>query len=78
MHGVFLHILGDAFGSVIVIVTAIIIVWQTDANGDIMTDISNNITHLNGSCKPNDVMPTWVWYLDPSMRCVKDVLIFFA
>ena len=29
MHGVFLHILGDAIGSVIVIVNAIII-WQAD------------------------------------------------
>lgn len=29
MHGVFLHILGDALASVIVIITALI-VWQTD------------------------------------------------
>lgn len=29
MHGVFLHVLGDAFGSIIVIINAII-VWQVD------------------------------------------------
>ena len=48
MRGVFLHVMADALGSVVVIISAIII-WQTDWEykyyvdpGDVLTLLDNN------------------------------------
>ncbi|KAG5846315.1 hypothetical protein ANANG_G00113640 [Anguilla anguilla] len=60
MHGVFLHVLGDAMGSVIVVVNALIFtfVWQPCVPGEAAAEAG----------------PCWVLYLDPTL-CVIMVLI---
>ncbi|KAJ3607164.1 hypothetical protein NHX12_026677 [Muraenolepis orangiensis] len=87
MRGVFLHVLGDALGSVIVVVNALIFtyVWQScgDDKACINPCINSHSTdhhHENQTLVDNagpDVRmagPCWVLYLDPTL-CVIMVFI---
>lgn len=82
MRGVFLHVLGDALGSVIVVVNALIFtfVWQPCKPDEICINpcidghskdqLHNNHTLVGlgeGMASPSMAGPCWVLYLDPTL-----------
>ncbi|XP_016351588.1 zinc transporter 1-like isoform X1 [Sinocyclocheilus anshuiensis] len=85
MRGVFLHVLGDALGSVIVVINAIIfnIVWKPCSPGSICenpcvgqhcADHSLNSSSAISNATLHVAGPCWVLYLDPTL-CIIMVLI---
>ncbi|XP_036405628.1 zinc transporter 1a [Megalops cyprinoides] len=90
MRGVFLHVLGDALGSVIVVVNALIFtfVWQPCQPGELCinpctdshcTDhqhVNHTLVELlgNGTQAVATAGPCWVLYLDPTL-CITMVCI---
>ncbi|XP_010876729.1 zinc transporter 1a [Esox lucius] len=80
MRGVFLHVLGDALGSVIVVVNALIFtfVWRPCPPGETcynpcVDSHSTDHQHVNrtlvGADRSTELGPCWVLYLDPTL-CV--------
>ncbi|KAG5265781.1 hypothetical protein AALO_G00246310 [Alosa alosa] len=83
MRGVFLHVLGDALGSVIVVVNALIFtyVWQScpskgPCNNPCFSQHCPHLMPLNGTSDSEvpSAGPCWVLYLDPTL-CVLMVFI---
>ena len=80
MKGVFLHVLGDALGSVVVIISAVIymtvpkmcdgnmisVAATTAAPNATTTVIMENVTEM--VCDSDLVVPQWVQYVDPILR----------
>ncbi len=88
MRGVFLHVLGDALGSVIVVINAIIfiLVWnpcepgkicETPCVGQHCADHSLNISRAvtNGTTIAG---PCWVLYLDPTLCIIMVCILFYT
>lgn len=89
MRGVFLHVLGDALGSVIVVINAIIFtfVWKPCAPGTIcdnpcvhqQCDIDLlNITNALSSNTMPVAGPCWVLYLDPTLCVIMVVILLYT
>lgn len=84
MRGVFLHVLGDALGSVIVVINAIIFifVWKpceegtvckNPCVGQICADHSLNI-----SSEGTNAGPCWVLYLDPTLCIIMVCILLYT
>ncbi|MGH0123800.1 UNVERIFIED_CONTAM: hypothetical protein FKN15_066840 [Acipenser sinensis] len=94
MRGVFLHVLGDALGSVIVVVNAIIFtyVWQPCPEGgpcvnpcvDNHCMDHNHINHTLVSVLRNSTQgitsagPCWVLYLDPTLCIIMVCILLYT
>lgn len=93
MRGVFLHVLGDALGSVIVVVNALIFtfVWQPCKSGELCVNpcINSHSTdhkHVNhtlvdlleGSPSPAMAGPCWVLYLDPTLCIIMVTILLYT
>ncbi|KAK6488935.1 zinc transporter 1-like [Huso huso] len=94
MRGVFLHVLGDALGSVIVVVNAIIFtfVWQPCPEGgpcvnpcvDSHCMDHNHINHTLVSVLTNSTQaitsagPCWVLYLDPTLCIIMVFILLYT
>ncbi|KAJ3606881.1 hypothetical protein NHX12_026399, partial [Muraenolepis orangiensis] len=89
MRGVFLHVLGDALGSVIVVVNALIFtyVWQSCGddkacinpciNGHSTDHRHDNQTLVdNAGANVRMAGPCWVLYLDPTLCVIMVYLLF--
>uniref|UniRef100_A0A8P4KKM3 Solute carrier family 30 member 1 n=1 Tax=Dicentrarchus labrax TaxID=13489 RepID=A0A8P4KKM3_DICLA len=77
MRGVFLHVLGDALGSVIVVVNSLIFtfVWQPCVAGEMCVNpcINSHSTdhqHFAGPC--------WVLYLDPTLCIIMVGILLYT
>uniref|UniRef100_A0A8C9X001 Solute carrier family 30 member 1a n=1 Tax=Sander lucioperca TaxID=283035 RepID=A0A8C9X001_SANLU len=77
MRGVFLHVLGDALGSVIVVVNSLIFtfVWQPCISGETCVNpcINSHTTdhqHFAGPC--------WVLYLDPTLCIIMVTILLYT
>lgn len=88
MRGVFLHVLGDALGSVIVVINAIIFlfVWQPCKPGSVCENPcvgqhcaghSFNVSSasINGT---NVAGPCWVLYLDPTLCIIMVCILLYT
>ncbi|KAM3861048.1 zinc transporter 1a [Diretmus argenteus] len=94
MRGVFLHVLGDALGSVIVVVNALIFtfVWQPcKSPGCTNPCVSGGDHHPSnhtldglegfngtGSLPPNTAGPCWVLYLDPTLCIIMVGILLYT
>ncbi|XP_048392492.1 zinc transporter 1a [Stegostoma tigrinum] len=93
MRGVFLHVLGDALGSVIVVVNALIFyfVWNPcPENGPCINvclhDHCVDREHLNGtqsnisenSKNIPEAGPCWVLFLDPTLCCIMVCILLYT
>lgn len=94
MRGVFLHVLGDALGSVIVVVTAIIfyLVWTPCTDDHCINPCINSHTtdhrHVNHTVvdmkeNPTDSAlkmagPCWVLYLDPTLCIIMVCILLYT
>ncbi|XP_067901084.1 zinc transporter 1a isoform X2 [Heterodontus francisci] len=93
MRGVFLHVLGDALGSVIVVVNALIFyfVWNPcPENGPCINlclhDHCVDREHLNGTqsnMSENgenipEAGPCWVLFLDPTLCCIMVCILLYT
>lgn len=93
MRGVFLHVLGDALGSVIVVVTAVIFyfVWTPcgDDNNCFNPCVNSHSTdhrHVNhtivdlseGQAELRMAGPCWVLYLDPTLCIIMVCILLYT
>lgn len=93
MRGVFLHVLGDALGSVIVVVNAIIFtfVWQPCEPGTTCNNTCTANTHCgddnpllnhtqqNTTSTPVSIAgPCWVLYLDPTLCLIMVCILLYT
>ncbi|XP_060687477.1 zinc transporter 1a [Hemiscyllium ocellatum] len=93
MRGVFLHVLGDALGSVIVVVNALIFyfIWNPcPENGPCINkclhDHCVDRDHLNGtqsnvsenSKNIPEAGPCWVLFLDPTLCCIMVCILLYT
>ncbi|KAK3516829.1 hypothetical protein QTP70_023706 [Hemibagrus guttatus] len=89
MHGVFLHVLGDALGSVIVVVNAIIFtfVWQPCEPGTPCNNTCTANTHCSENPQLNHTQqnttslpagPCWVLYLDPTLCLIMVCILLYT
>ncbi|GCC31664.1 zinc transporter 1a [Chiloscyllium punctatum] len=93
MRGVFLHVLGDALGSVIVVVNALIFyfIWNPcPDNGPCINkclhDHCVDREHLNGtqsnisenSKNIPEAGPCWVLFLDPTLCCIMVCILLYT
>lgn len=78
MKGVFLHVLGDALGSVVVIISAVIYmvvpkICNIDVNKEAAvtalatTTVANMTAAVETVCL-NPIPPHWISYVDPILR----------
>jgi len=72
MKGVFLHVLGDALGSVIVIISAVLYMTIPKVCEETVTALNSTLNNVTTECHT----PTWVDYIDPILRLVTDSWIF--
>ncbi|KAG1964776.1 zinc transporter 1a [Pimephales promelas] len=88
MRGVFLHVLGDALGSVIVVINAIIFifVWTPCEEGTVCenpcvghycADHSLNISSA-GTNVTSTAGPCWVLYLDPTLCIIMVCILLYT
>uniref|UniRef100_A0A3Q3VJR3 Uncharacterized protein n=1 Tax=Mola mola TaxID=94237 RepID=A0A3Q3VJR3_MOLML len=82
MRGVFLHVLGDALGSVIVVVNALIFlfVWKPCLPGELCVNqcIKGHSTdhhHINNTLFAG---PCWVLYLDPTLCIIMVCILLYT
>ncbi|AWP20185.1 putative zinc transporter 1 [Scophthalmus maximus] len=86
MRGVFLHVLGDALGSVIVVVNAVIFVfvWQPCKEGE---DCYNPCVHNHGLTDQHvnqtlssmkSAGPCWVLYMDPVLCIIMVTILLYT
>ena len=68
MRGVFLHVMADALGSVVVIISAIII-WQTDWEYKYYVDPGDVLTLLDNNWLSMRAVHIGVWELSNCPRC---------
>nr|BAP46868.1 solute carrier family 30 member 1a-2 [Cyprinus carpio] len=89
MRGVFLHVLGDALGSVIVVINAIIFtfVWKPCAPGTICDNpcvhqqCDIDLLNITNALSPNTMPvagPCWVLYLDPTLCVIMVVILLYT
>ncbi|XP_028997536.1 zinc transporter 1a [Betta splendens] len=90
MRGVFLHVLGDALGSVIVVVNAIIFyfVWQPCKAGEVCVNPcinSHSTDHQHVNHTLVDLLeahktagPCWVLYLDPTLCLIMVGILLYT
>ncbi|XP_017331101.1 proton-coupled zinc antiporter SLC30A1 [Ictalurus punctatus] len=93
MRGVFLHVLGDAAGSVIVVINALIFtfVWRTCDNQEICINpclssycsdhwpVNNtHLVHSNGTSAVAVAGPCWVLYLDPTLCVILVAILLYT
>ncbi|KAM6165803.1 proton-coupled zinc antiporter SLC30A1 [Erethizon dorsatum] len=87
MRGVFLHVLGDAMGSVIVVVNAILfyLYWKGCPEGDFCVNpcfsdpCKTFVELMNSTHAPvAEAGPCWVLYLDPSLCVVMVCILFYT
>nr|XP_057912608.1 zinc transporter 1a [Doryrhamphus excisus] len=88
MRGVFLHVLGDALGSVIVVINALIFifVWQPCEKGDICVNPclhSHVSNHHSNQTHEDDIIPKvagpcWVLYLDPTLCLIMVCILLYT
>uniref|UniRef100_A0AAQ5XQL2 Solute carrier family 30 member 1a n=1 Tax=Amphiprion ocellaris TaxID=80972 RepID=A0AAQ5XQL2_AMPOC len=77
MRGVFLHVLGDALGSVIVVVNALVLifVWQPCKAGEMCVNPCIN-THTTDH--KHTAGPCWVLYLDPTLCLIMVCILLYT
>ncbi|TRY86327.1 hypothetical protein DNTS_016131 [Danionella cerebrum] len=88
MRGVFLHVLGDALGSVIVVINAIIFkfVWKPCAPGTACENpcsgqhcadhaLNSSTAFTNGTSQAG---PCWVLYLDPTLCIIMVCILLYT
>lgn len=78
MKGVFLHVLGDALGSVVVIISAVIYLavpkmCQDGAMvaAEVTTAVGSSLVAVGNGTEmvcAEEVVPDWVNYVDPTLR----------
>lgn len=71
MKGVFLHVLGDALGSVVVMVSATVYLVVPKICPATAAELASNITAVSENetmCPVEEVMPPIVNYVDPILR----------
>ncbi|KAG7270450.1 hypothetical protein CRUP_022763 [Coryphaenoides rupestris] len=93
MRGVFLHVLGDALGSVIVVVNALIFtfVWQpcpdtdeicfnpcVDSHSTDHRHVNNSLVNLGDAGVYLTAGPCWVLYLDPSLCIIMVCILLYT
>lgn len=90
MRGVFLHVLGDALGSVIVVVNALIFtfVWLPCKPGELcvnpcVSDYAGHHVNHTGSPGPSAppmtlAGPCWVLYLDPTLCLIMVCILLYT
>ncbi|NP_001080773.1 solute carrier family 30 member 1 L homeolog [Xenopus laevis] len=94
MRGVFLHVLGDALGSVIVVLNALIfyLVFNpcsdehcinpcVENHCDKKSNVSALSIHPNSSAPPPEIQiagPCWVLYLDPSLCVIMVCILLYT
>ncbi|XP_014900914.1 zinc transporter 1a [Poecilia latipinna] len=84
MRGVFLHVLGDALGSVIVVVNSLIFtfVWKpcTDKNcvNPCIKSRDEDLQAINRTGKVEMAGPCWVLYLDPSLCLIMVGILLYT
>ncbi|KAI5616784.1 zinc transporter 1 [Silurus asotus] len=92
MRGVFLHVLGDALGSVIVVVNALIFtyVWQSCDNREKCVNlcinnpcaeklpVNNHLILSNGTSAFVVAGPCWVLYLDPILCIIMVGILLYT
>ncbi|XP_013999456.1 zinc transporter 1a [Salmo salar] len=83
MRGVFLHVLGDALGSVIVVVNALIFtfVWRPCPPGETCFNpcIDSHSTDGNSSSFQRTMVgPCWVLYLDPTLCIIMVGILLYT
>uniref|UniRef100_A0A8C1Y5Y6 Solute carrier family 30 member 1a n=1 Tax=Cyprinus carpio TaxID=7962 RepID=A0A8C1Y5Y6_CYPCA len=89
MRGVFLHVLGDALGSVIVVINAIIFtfVWKPCTPGTICENpcvhqqCDIDLVNITNALSPNTIPvagPCWVLYLDPTLCVIMVVILLYT
>uniref|UniRef100_A0A4W4E2Z9 Solute carrier family 30 member 1b n=1 Tax=Electrophorus electricus TaxID=8005 RepID=A0A4W4E2Z9_ELEEL len=91
MRGVFLHVLGDALGSIIVVVNALIFtfVWKPCDGKEICMNPCHGSDHRlirldmvgmasNGIGAASVAAPCWVLYLDPTLCIMMVVILFYT
>ncbi|KAB5562376.1 hypothetical protein PHYPO_G00017090 [Pangasianodon hypophthalmus] len=92
MRGVFLHVLGDALGSVIVVVNALIFtfVWRTCDSQEICINpclssycsdhwlVNTHLVHSNGTSTVSVAGPCWVLYLDPTLCVIMVAILLYT
>ncbi|TSN67101.1 Zinc transporter 1 [Bagarius yarrelli] len=87
MHGVFLHVLGDAFGSIIVVINALIFkyVWKSCdnqeqcinpcSNSPDQRPVNTDLIHSNSTSAVSVAGPCWVLYMDPTLCIIMVVIL---
>ncbi|PWA27721.1 hypothetical protein CCH79_00000467 [Gambusia affinis] len=84
MRGVFLHVLGDALGSVIVVVNSLIFtfVWKpcTDKNcvNPCVNSRDTDFQAINQTGKVEMAGPCWVLYLDPTLCIIMVGILLYT
>ncbi|XP_076873772.1 zinc transporter 1a [Brachyhypopomus gauderio] len=92
MRGVFLHVLGDALGSVIVVINALIFtfVWQPCEDGSPCinpcteghcTDhqhINHTLVGVGDPARVSTAGPCWVLYLDPTLCVIMVCILLYT
>ncbi|XP_019967996.1 zinc transporter 1a [Paralichthys olivaceus] len=83
MRGVFLHVLGDALGSVIVVVNAVIFifVWQPCKDGEECYNpcVHNTDQHSNLTlASMKTAGPCWILYLDPTLCIIMVGILLYT
>ncbi|XP_074078710.1 proton-coupled zinc antiporter SLC30A1 [Macrotis lagotis] len=86
MRGVFLHVFGDALGSVIVVINALVFFfsWKSCSDGmfcknPCIPDPCETLVGLLNSTEPaNEAGPCWVLYLDPTLCLVMVGILLYT
>lgn len=87
MRGVFLHVLGDALGSVIVVVNALVFYfnWKGCTEDDFCTNpcfpdpCKSSVEIINSTQAPmRDAGPCWVLYLDPTLCIIMVCILLYT
>ncbi|KAM4814969.1 proton-coupled zinc antiporter SLC30A1 [Thomomys bottae] len=87
MRGVFLHVLGDALGSVIVVVNALVFYssWKGCSETDFCVNPCSSdpcqmfVEKMNNTYAPvHEVGPCWVLYLDPTLCIVMVCILLYT
>ncbi|XP_054617720.1 zinc transporter 1a [Dunckerocampus dactyliophorus] len=87
MRGVFLHVLGDALGSVIVVINALIFifVWQPCEKDDLLCVnpcIQSHVSSHNQTQEDDKIHkvagPCWVLYLDPTLCLIMVCILLYT
>lgn len=72
IHGVFLHVMSDALGSVVVMISASIIYFTQDPACQI--SLSGETDTLPASC----ALINWTWYIDPFLSLILVLIILVS